>query len=134
MKAPSEMPHLQGCRFPRDILACAVRANCRFALGTADVENLLAQRGALISRATIGTWVNRSDRHLATCIRRDRPCARGKWHFDEVVTRSAAGNTGFQLHPILSSYFGSKGSETSQQIKSQAEGHADFGRIVGINR
>ncbi|WP_134681453.1 IS6 family transposase [Paracoccus ravus] len=85
MKAPSEMPRLKGYRFPRAIVAYAVWAYHRFALSTADVEDLLAERGVIVSRETVRKWVNRFGRHFAACVKRDRPDARGKWHLDEVV-------------------------------------------------
>ena len=53
----------------------------RFSLSTADVEDLLAARGVIVSRETIRLWVNR----FADCIRRDRPRPNDKWHMDEVV-------------------------------------------------
>ncbi len=79
------MPHLKGFRFPREIIAYAVWAYHRFALSAADVEDLLAERGVMVSRETIRQWVNRFGRHFANCIRRDRPAAAEKWHLDEVV-------------------------------------------------
>ena len=39
------MPRLKGFRFPREIISYAVWAYHRFALSTADVEDLLAERG-----------------------------------------------------------------------------------------
>ncbi len=52
---------------------------------TADVEDLLAERGVIVSQQTIRLWVNRFGAHFAACIRRDRPQPNGKWHLDEVV-------------------------------------------------
>ena len=80
-----DFPRLQGFRFPRSIIAYAVRAYHRFALSTADVEDLLAERGISVSRETVGKWVNRFGRHFAHCIRRDRPKPNNKWHLDETV-------------------------------------------------
>jgi len=57
----------------------------RFALSTADVEDLLAERGIIVSREAIRLWVNRFGTHFATCIRRERPRPNDKWHLDEVV-------------------------------------------------
>lgn len=57
----------------------------RFALSTADVEDLLAERGIIVSRETVRKWVNRLGWHFANCIKRDRPAAADKWHIDEVV-------------------------------------------------
>ena len=82
---PSSMFRLKGFRFPREIIAYAVWACHRFALSTADVEDLLAARGVVVSRETIRNWVNRFGRHFARCIKRDRPAANNKWHLDEVV-------------------------------------------------
>jgi len=79
------MPRLKGYRFPREIVAYAVWAYHRFALSTADVEDLLAERGVIVSRETIRNWVNRFGRHFSDCIKRDRPGTSDKWHLDEVV-------------------------------------------------
>ena len=85
MKIPSEMPRLKDFRFPREVISYAVWTYHRFALSTADVEDLLAERGVAVSRETIRKWVNRFGRHFADCIRRDRPRASDKWHLDEVA-------------------------------------------------
>lgn len=75
MTIPSSLPRLKGYRFSREIVAYAVWVYHRFALSTADVEDLLADRGVMVSRETIRKWVNRFGRHFADCIRRDRPAA-----------------------------------------------------------
>ncbi|GAW35547.1 transposase IS66 family protein [Roseovarius sp. A-2] len=85
MKMPSSLPRLKGFRFPREIIAYAVWAYHRFALSTANVEDLLAERGVIVSRETVRLWVNRFGAHYASCIRRDRPPQSDKWHLDEVV-------------------------------------------------
>lgn len=85
MNIPFDMPRLKGFRFPRAIIAYAVWAYYRFALSTADVEDLLAERGVIVSREAIRLWVNRFGRHLADCIKRERPGCADKWHLDEVV-------------------------------------------------
>ena len=85
MKIPPSMPRLKGFRFPREIVAYAVWAYHRFALSTADVEDLLAERGVIVSRETIRLWVNRFGGHFAACIRRDRSRPYDKWYLDEVV-------------------------------------------------
>ena len=85
MNIPSNMPRLKGFRYPREIIAYAVWAYHRFAVSTADVEDLLAERGVIVSREAIRLWVNRFGRHFAHCIRRDRPRPNDKWHMDEVV-------------------------------------------------
>jgi len=51
------MPRLKGFRYLREIIAYPVWAYHRFALSTADVEDLLASRGVVVSRETIRLWV-----------------------------------------------------------------------------
>jgi len=85
MNIPTDMPRLKGFRYPREVIAYAVWAYYRLALITADVEDLLAARGVIVSREAIRLWVNRFGRHFADCIRRDRPRPNDKWHMDEVV-------------------------------------------------
>ena len=85
MNIPIDMPRLKGFRYPREIIAYAVWAYHRLALSTADVEDLLAARGVIVSRETVRLWVNRFGQHFADCIRRDRPRTNDKWHMDEVV-------------------------------------------------
>lgn len=80
-----ELPPLQGFRFPRSIISCAVWAYHRFALSIADVEDLLAERGVRVSREMIRKWVNRFGRHFTRCIRRARPKPNSKGHLDENV-------------------------------------------------
>lgn len=79
------MPRLKGFRYPREVIAYAVWAYHRLALSTADVEDLLAARGVIVSRETARLWVNRFGLHFSDCIRRDRPRPNDKWHLDEVV-------------------------------------------------
>lgn len=85
MKVPSCFPRLKGFRFPREIIAYAVWAYHRFALSTADVEDLLAESGVIVSREALRLWINRFGHHFADCIRRDRPKPNDKWHIDEAV-------------------------------------------------
>ncbi len=77
MKTPCSLPRPKGFRFPREIVAYAVWAYHRFALSTADVEDLLSERGVIVNRETVRLWINRFGRHFAGCIRRDRPKPNG---------------------------------------------------------
>lgn len=73
MNIPIDLPRLKGFRYPREIIGYAVWAYHRLALSTADVEDLLAARGVIVSREAIRLWVNHFGQHFANCIRRDRP-------------------------------------------------------------
>ena len=79
MNIPTSMPRLKGFRLPREVMSYAVWAYHRLALSTAEVEDLLAARGVLVSREAVRLWVNRFGRHFADYIKRDRPNAADKW-------------------------------------------------------
>jgi len=51
----------------------------------ADVEELLAERGVMVSREAICGGANRFGTQFAACIRRDRPQSDQNWHDDEVL-------------------------------------------------
>ena len=53
MNIPSNLPRLKGLRYPREVISYAVWAYHRFALSTADVEDLLAERGVIVSREAV---------------------------------------------------------------------------------
>jgi len=78
-------PRLKGFRFPRSIISYAVWAYHRFALSLRDVEDLLAERGVIVSYESIRVWCQRFGMQIAAGIRRDRPVPSDKWHLDEVV-------------------------------------------------
>lgn len=50
MQIPSLIPRLKGFRFPREVIAYAVWACHCFAMSTGDVEDLVAERGIVVSR------------------------------------------------------------------------------------
>lgn len=72
-------------RFPPEIIAYAVWAYYRFAMSLRDVEDVLAERGVIVSHETIRKWVQKFGPKYAKAIRRDRPSPSDKWHLDEVV-------------------------------------------------
>lgn len=85
MTSISNFPRLKGFSYPREIISYAVWTYHRFAMSAADVEDLLAERGVIVSRETVQLWVNRFGSHFAHRIKRDRPKHNNKWHLDEVV-------------------------------------------------
>ena len=48
-----------GFRFPREVIAVAVRCYLRYGLSYRDVEELLAERGVTVDHVTIYRWVQR---------------------------------------------------------------------------
>ena len=75
-------------RFPPDVIAYAVWLYFKFPLSLRMVEDLLAQRGIIVSHQTIKTWAEKFGRLYAKKIRnRSASNCDDKWHLDEVVIR-----------------------------------------------
>jgi transposase-like protein len=78
-----------GHRWPREVIATAVRWYCRFRLSLADVRDLLRERGIGVSPRSILNWVQKFGPLLATAVRRAaRPVGR-RWYCDETYTHVA---------------------------------------------
>jgi putative transposase len=71
-------------RFPPAIIGHAVWRYLRFALRYRDVEELLAERGVLVTDETVRQWCRKFGRSYAHAPRRRRPRTGDKWHLDEV--------------------------------------------------
>lgn len=76
---------LKGHRFPLPIISYAVWAYHRFALSLRDVEELLSERGVVVSYETIRAWVGKFGSGISKRIRTRRNPPSDKWHLDEVV-------------------------------------------------
>src|SRR5437764_4916064 len=85
------MPHLsyRRHRFPPPIIQHAIWLYLRFTLSYRDVEDLLAERGLVISYETVRRWVLKFGPGIARNLRRCRPRPSDRWHFDEMVVRIA---------------------------------------------
>lgn len=65
----------------------AVRWYFRFTLSIRDVEELMAERGVVVSREAIRCWVIKFGPLIAANLRRGRPSPTGRWHLDEAVVK-----------------------------------------------
>jgi transposase-like protein len=70
-------------RFPGEVILHAVWLYFRFTLSIRDVEELMAQRGLLVSREAIRCWVNKFGPLIAANLRKGRPCPTGRWRLDD---------------------------------------------------
>ncbi len=84
MKEADALPSYAGYRFPREIIAHAVWLYFRFALSYRDVEELLAERGVIVTYETVRQWCRTFGQTYANALRRRRPRPGDKWHLDEV--------------------------------------------------
>src|SRR4051812_49044322 len=74
-------------RFPAEVIRHAVWLYFRFTLSLRDVEELLAQRGILVSYETIRCWTIKFGPQIAENLRSKRPPPSPRWHLDEVVCK-----------------------------------------------
>jgi putative transposase len=74
-------------RFPGSVICQAVRLYFRFTLSIRDVEELMAERGVVVSREAIRCWVIKFGPLIAANLRRRRSQPIGRWHLDEVVVK-----------------------------------------------
>ncbi len=75
-------------RFPPEIISHAVWRYFRFALSYRDVEELLAERGVVLTYETVRQWCRKFGQLYANELRRRRPRPGDKWHRDEVFISS----------------------------------------------
>ena len=76
----------RGHRFPREIISRAVWIY-RFTLSLRDVEDLLAERGVIVSYETIRCWCIKFGPQYAKSIRKRQGRLGDIWHVDELFVR-----------------------------------------------
>ena len=72
-------------RFPPAIIAHAVWLYFRFPLSLRLVEEMLQERGIVVSYETVRRWAMKFGRDYARRLKRKRASRRDIWHLDEVV-------------------------------------------------
>lgn len=77
----------RGHRFPPEIISHAVWLYYRFALSFRDVEDLLAERGIIVSYETIRQWSQRFGVEYARRLRKKQGRLGDHWYLDEVFVR-----------------------------------------------
>src|SRR3712207_9474203 len=76
-------------RFPPEIIAHAVWLYFRFPLSLRLVEEMLLERGIIVSYETVRRWAVKFGPDYARRLKRKRPSRRDIWHLDEVVVTIA---------------------------------------------
>ncbi len=84
MKNETSGPSYKRHRFPPEVIAHTVWLYFRFALSYRDVEELLAERGVILTYETVRQWCRKFGQAYANTLRRRRPRPGDKWHLDEV--------------------------------------------------
>src|SRR3954451_17641396 len=91
MNAAPAPPDDKRHRFPPAIIGHAVWLYFRFALRYRDVEELLAERGVVVTDETIRRWSRKFGQTYANALRRRRPKPGDKWHLDGVIANPRFG-------------------------------------------
>jgi putative transposase len=77
-------PSYHGYRFPPEIISHAVWLYHRFCLSLRDVEDLLAERGIIVSYETIRQWCLKFGVEYVRTLRRRQGRLGDIWHLDEL--------------------------------------------------
>ncbi len=80
----NHVPSYHGYRFPPEIISHAVLLCHRFCLSFRDAEDLLAQRGVIVSYETIRQWCQTFGLDYARTLRRRRGRMGDTWYLDEL--------------------------------------------------
>ncbi|WP_374227066.1 IS6 family transposase [Streptomyces sp. AC558_RSS880] len=83
----SAPPSYKGHRYPVEIIAHCVWLCFRFPLGFREVEELMLERGVLVSYGTVRRWCAKFGQTHAGALCRRRPRPGDKWHLDEVFMK-----------------------------------------------
>lgn len=82
MTTPKALYHRH--RFPGAVIGCAVRWYFRFQLSLRNIEELLLERGVVVSYETIRRWCDKFGKQFAQRVKQARPVPGTTWHLDEV--------------------------------------------------
>src|SRR5713101_3820407 len=88
MTTPAPSSHYKHHCFPAEIISHAVWLYFRFCLSFRDVEELLFERGVVVTYEAIRKWCRKFGQHYANQLRRRRP-PRGR-----IASRDARPSTG----------------------------------------
>ncbi|MEU1692898.1 IS6 family transposase [Streptomyces hirsutus] len=83
----SASPSYKGHRYPIEVIAHCCGFTFRFPLSFREVEELMLERGVLVSHETVRRWCTKFGQTYANGLRRRRPRPGDKWHLDEVFVR-----------------------------------------------
>ncbi|WP_434600067.1 IS6 family transposase [Streptomyces sp. A5-4] len=77
----------RGFRYPPEIIAHCVWLYYRFPLSFREVEEMMLERGVVVSYETIRQWTRKFGPAYAGALRRRQPRPGDKWHLDEVFLK-----------------------------------------------
>ncbi|WP_406351821.1 IS6 family transposase [Streptomyces sp. NBC_01635] len=80
-------PSYRGHRYPVEVISHCVWLYFRFPLSFREVEELMLERGMIVSYETVRRWCLKFGQQYANGLRRRQPRPGDKWHLGEVFIR-----------------------------------------------
>ena len=80
-------PSYKGHRYPVEVISHCVWLYFRFPLSYREVEELMLERGVIVSYETVRRWCRKFGQAYANGLRRRRPRPGDTWHLDEVFIK-----------------------------------------------
>ncbi|MEH0531928.1 putative transposase [Streptomyces sp. 1222.2] len=77
----------KGHRYPVEVISPCVWLYFRFLLSFREVEELMLERGIVLSYETVRHWCAKFGQAYASALRRRQPRPGAKWHLDEVFIK-----------------------------------------------
>jgi putative transposase len=77
----------KGHRYPVEVISRCVWLYFRFPLSFREVEELMLERGVVVSHETVRRWCAKFGQAYADALCRQRPRPGDKWHLDEVFVK-----------------------------------------------
>jgi putative transposase len=128
MKKSKSLYH--GYRFPADLISRAVRWYFRFPLNLRDIEELLFERGVIVTCETIRCWCEKFGKGFAHQVKAVRRKPGNTWHLDEMFVT-------LRGEPyLLSRAVDEHGAELDipvQKRRNKATAKRFFGRVLRSN-
>ncbi|MGP3691330.1 IS6 family transposase [Streptomyces sp. IBSNAI002] len=83
----SVVPSYKNHRYPADVISHCVWLYFCFPLSFREVEEMMLERGIVVSHETIRRWCLKFGQAYANSLRRRHPRPGDKWHLDEVFVK-----------------------------------------------
>ncbi|MGW4985691.1 IS6 family transposase [Streptomyces mirabilis] len=83
----SASPSYRGYRYPVEVISHCVWLYFRFPLSFREVEELMLERGVIVSYETVRRWCVKFGQAYAKALRRRRPRPGDKWYLDELFIK-----------------------------------------------
>src|SRR5690349_13926855 len=87
MKKKASASLYKGFRFPPEIISNCIWLYFRFSLSFRDIEEIMAERGIIVTYETIRQWTLKFGQTYAKELKHRRAKTGDKWHLDEVYLK-----------------------------------------------